>query len=99
MLQAAPEHRQVSRRPDGGGRQAAPLHRRRRGDVGPYTAEYLSKVNYNLWIGPAPAKPFNRNRFHYNWHWQWDYGNGDTGNQGPHQFDIARWGLASRNTR
>ena len=60
---------------------------------GPYTAEYLAKVNYDLWIGPAPARPFNRNRFHYNWHWQWDYGNGDTGNQGPHQFDIARWGL------
>jgi predicted dehydrogenase len=67
-----------------------------RGDVGPYTAEYLSKVNYDLWIGPAPAKPFNRNRFHYNWHWQWDYGNGDTGNQGPHQFDIARWGLGKQ---
>jgi len=63
------------------------------GEVGPYTTEYLQKVNYDLWIGPAPAKPFNRNRFHYNWHWQWDYGNGDTGNQGPHQFDIARWGL------
>ena len=64
-----------------------------RGDVGPYTAEYLAKVNYDLWMGPAPVKPFNRNRFHYNWHWQWEYGNGDTGNQGPHQFDIARWGL------
>jgi predicted dehydrogenase len=67
-----------------------------RGDVGPYTSEYLSKVNYDLWIGPAPAKPFNRNRFHYNWHWQWDFGNGDTGNQGPHQFDIARWGLGKQ---
>jgi len=64
------------------------------GEKNLYTAEYLSKVNYDLWMGPAPAKPFNRNRFHYNWHWQWDYGNGDTGNQGPHQFDIARWGLA-----
>ena len=64
-----------------------------RGEVGPYTSQYLSKVDYNLWMGPAPVKPFNRNRFHYNWHWQWDYGNGDTGNQGPHQFDIARWGL------
>jgi predicted dehydrogenase len=50
-------------------------------------------VHYDLWLGPAPARPFNRNRFHYNWHWHWDYGNGDTGNQGPHQFDIARWGL------
>ena len=61
-----------------------------------YDAQYLSKVDYNLWIGPAPKKPFNRNRFHYNWHWQWDYGNGDTGNQGPHQFDIARWGLGKQ---
>ena len=42
-------------------------------------------------LGPAEKRPFNRNRFHYNWHWQWDDGNGDTGNQGPHQFDIARW--------
>ncbi len=59
-----------------------------------YDAAYLAKVDYDLWLGPAPARPFNRNRFHYNWHWHWDYGNGDTGNQGPHQFDIARWGLA-----
>jgi predicted dehydrogenase len=58
-----------------------------------YDAAYLAKVDYNLWLGPAPLRPFNRNRFHYNWHWHWDYGNGDTGNQGPHQFDIARWGL------
>ena len=66
------------------------------GNDGPYTAEYLAKVDYNMWMGPAPVKPFNRNRFHYNWHWQWDYGNGDTGNQGPHQFDIARWGLGKQ---
>lgn len=58
-----------------------------------YDASYLSKVDYDLWLGPAEKRPFNRNRFHYNWHWHWDYGNGDTGNQGPHQFDIARWGL------
>ena len=61
-----------------------------------YTAQYLSKVDYDLWLGPAPKRPFNRNRFHYNWHWHWDYGNGDTGNQGPHQFDIARWGLGKQ---
>lgn len=64
-----------------------------RGSVGPYTKEYMEKVHYDMWLGPAPKRPFNRNRFHYNWHWHWDYGNGDTGNQGPHQFDIARWGL------
>ena len=50
-------------------------------------------VHYDLWIGPAPVKPFTRNRFHYNWHWQWDYGNGDIGNQGVHEIDVARWGL------
>jgi predicted dehydrogenase len=50
-------------------------------------------VNYDLWLGPAPKRPFNRNRFHYNWHWFWDYGTGDTGNDGIHQIDIARWGL------
>jgi predicted dehydrogenase len=61
--------------------------------VGPYTREYLAKVHYDLWVGPAAMRPFNRNRFHYNWHWQWEYGNGDTGNQGPHQFDVGRWGL------
>ncbi len=50
-------------------------------------------VDYDLWVGPAPMKPFTKNRFHYNWHWQWDYGNGDLGNQGIHEVDIARWGL------
>ena len=58
-----------------------------------YDQQYLSKVDYDLWLGPAPKRPFNRNHFHYNWHWHWNYGNGDSGNQGPHQFDIARWGL------
>jgi predicted dehydrogenase len=55
--------------------------------------DYLDKVHYDLWIGPAPKRPFNRNRFHYNWHWNWDYGNGDIGNQGVHQMDVARWAL------
>ena len=65
----------------------------------PSDSAYLSKVDYDLWLGPAPKRTFNRNRFHYNWHWHWDYGNGDTGNQGPHQFDIARWGLGRTSTR
>ena len=50
-------------------------------------------VHYDLWLGPAPKRPYSRNRFHYNWHWNWDYGNGDMGNQGVHEMDIARWGL------
>jgi predicted dehydrogenase len=50
-------------------------------------------VHYDLWLGPAPYKPLMRKQLHYDWHWQWDYGNGDLGNQGAHQMDIARWGL------
>jgi predicted dehydrogenase len=50
-------------------------------------------VDYDLWLGPAPKRPFSKNRFHYNWHWNWDYGNGDMGNQGVHEMDVARWGL------
>jgi predicted dehydrogenase len=50
-------------------------------------------VHYDLWLGPAPDRGFTLNRFHYNWHWFWDTGNGDLGNQGIHEMDIARWGL------
>jgi predicted dehydrogenase len=47
-------------------------------------------VNYDLWLGPLPAAPLRRTRFHYDWHWQWATGNGDIGNQGNHQLDVAR---------
>ncbi len=50
-------------------------------------------VNYDLWLGPAPKRPFTRNRWHYNWHWFWDYGCGDIANDGIHQIDEVRWGL------
>ncbi len=50
-------------------------------------------LNYDLWTGPAEMKPFNPNKLHYNWHWVWNTGNGDLGNQGIHQMDLARWGL------
>ncbi|HEX4147279.1 MAG TPA: Gfo/Idh/MocA family oxidoreductase [Pirellulales bacterium] len=55
--------------------------------------EVPESVDYNLWLGPAPVSPLTRKRLHYDWHWQWPYGNGDLGNQGVHQMDIARWGL------
>ncbi len=53
------------------------------------------EVDFSLWSGPAPytTPKLTRSRFHYDWHWQRLYGNGDSGNQGPHQTDIARWGL------
>ena len=53
------------------------------------------QVDFDLWSGPAQLTDpkLTRERFHYDWHWQRLYGNGDLGNQGPHQTDIARWGL------
>jgi predicted dehydrogenase len=48
-------------------------------------------VDYDLWLGPAPERPFNPNRFHYNWHWFWDYGTGELGNNGIHGLDTIRW--------
>ena len=50
-------------------------------------------VNYDLWLGPAQYAPLTRPRLHYDWHMQFPYGNGDLGNQGIHQMDLARWGL------
>lgn len=50
-------------------------------------------LDYDLWTGPAPKRPFTRNLVHYNWHWHWDYGNGDVGNQGIHETDLCMWGL------
>jgi predicted dehydrogenase len=52
-----------------------------------------ASLHYDMWLGPAPMRPYNEKRVHYNWHWFWATGGGDTANQGPHQFDIARWGL------
>jgi predicted dehydrogenase len=50
-------------------------------------------LDWDKFLGPAPMRPYNELRFRYNWHWFWDTGNGDIGNQGVHEMDIARWGL------
>jgi len=69
---------------------------KRRKSIGP-KGDYPipPEVDFNLWSGPAPFTDpkVTRGRFHYDWLWQRLYGNGDLGNQGPHQTDIARWGL------
>ncbi len=63
------------------------------GSLGDYAIP--ESVDFNLWSGPAgfTDPKLTRENFHYDWHWQRQYGNGDLGNQGPHQTDIARWGL------
>ena len=50
-------------------------------------------LDFDLWLGPAPKQPYHENLVHYNWHWFWDFGNGDIGNQGVHEMDVARWVL------
>jgi hypothetical protein len=50
-----------------------------------------SELDFNLWLGPATERPYHENLVHYRWHWFWDFGNGDIGNQGVHQMDVARW--------
>ncbi len=53
-------------------------------------------IDRDLWFGPAEIKPLMRKKLHYDWHWDWNTGNGDLGNQGIHQMDIARWFLGEQ---
>ena len=65
-----------------------------RADIGNKGISPVPKgLDYDLWCGPAPMRPFSRNLVHYNWHWHWNYGNGDVGNQGIHETDLCMWGL------
>ena len=77
-------------------RLARGLCYKRRKSIGPKGNYSIpDNVDFNLWSGPATYTDpmLTRQRLHYDWHWQRHYGNGDLGNQGPHQTDIARWGL------
>lgn len=59
--------------------------------VGPQPVS--ASIDYDLWLGPAEMTELTRKNLHYDWHWVWATGNGDLGNQGIHQMDIARWFL------
>lgn len=68
---------------------------KRRASIGKSEGEQPipESIDYDLWCGPGPKGPLMRQKLKYDWHWTWDYGNGDLGNQGIHQMDIARWFL------
>jgi len=68
----------------------------RQGSIGkPADSEPPQGVDYDMWLGPAPKRPFNVRRFDGNWRWFFDYGTGDLGNDGVHRLDIARWALGT----
>ena len=53
-------------------------------------------VDYNLWLGPAPMRPFNPNRFHFNFRWYWDYAGGLMTDWGVHLIDYALLGMNAK---
>jgi predicted dehydrogenase len=64
----------------------------KQGSIGhPPDGDPPAGVDYDMWLGPAPKRSFNRMRFHGNWRWFFDYGAGDLGNDGVHRLDLARW--------
>ena len=66
-------------------------HKRRNSIGHKGTKNPPTELDFDLWTGPAQKEKYHENLVHYNWHWFWNYGNGDIGNQGVHQIDIARW--------
>jgi predicted dehydrogenase len=62
------------------------------GQLGP-DSDPPPELDYEMWLGPAPARPYNEKRVHYNFRFWWDYSGGQMTNFGAHHLDIAQWGL------
>jgi predicted dehydrogenase len=60
--------------------------------------EAPAELDYNMWLGPAPQRAYNKNRVHYLFRFFWDYAGGQMTNWGAHHIDIAQWGLGTDNT-
>ncbi|MCU0872490.1 MAG: Gfo/Idh/MocA family oxidoreductase, partial [Pirellulaceae bacterium] len=66
----------------------------RRGSIGRQPpSEPPPHLDFDLWLGPAPACQYRANMLHGIWRWWYDFGAGDIGNDGVHDIDLARWGL------
>lgn len=81
-------------------KQVRGLCYRKRGSIGKSESplKIPEHVNYDLWLGPAEDQPIHRPRLQYDWHWDFNTGNGDFGNQGPHELDLMRWALGDPET-
>ncbi len=55
-----------------------------------------ANVDYDMWLGPAPSRPFNKNRFHFNFRWFWDYAGGLATDWGAHMIDVGVWGMDAK---
>lgn len=66
----------------------------KRPDIGHVeVSEPPANLDFNMWAGPVPNPEYKTNLVHYDWHWRWAYGTGESGNNGIHALDIARWGM------
>ncbi len=68
---------------------------RERGSIGKLDQPLVipDHIDYDLWLGPAAEQEIWRPKLHYDWHWDFNTGNGDVGNQGPHEWDMIHWAL------
>lgn len=58
-------------------------------------SEPPAELDYDMWLGPAPYRPYNKNRVHYNFRFFWDYSGGQMTNWGAHHLDITQWALGT----